>query len=123
MAAEPTSAQQPSTASQAAEPLLEIVIVVSDGALEHVRACLESLRQHPLEAGPMVVHVVDNASTDGTADMILSDFPEVQLQTLPWNSGFCIANNVVLRRATARYVLLLNPVDPVDPLISARCRA
>ena len=63
----------------------------------------------------MVTHVVDNASTDGTAEMIRSEFPEVQLQTLPWNAGFCIANNVVLRRATARYVLLLNPDTEVTP--------
>ena len=63
----------------------------------------------------MVVHVVDNASTDGTAEMIRDEFPEVELQTLPWNAGFCIANNVVLRRATARYVLLLNPDTEVTP--------
>ncbi|MBN1528604.1 MAG: glycosyltransferase family 2 protein [Thermoleophilaceae bacterium] len=89
--------------------MLEIVIVVSDGARDHVRACLESLRRFPLAAGPMVTHVIDNASSDGTAEMIRDEFDEVQLQTLPWNSGFCIANNVVLRRAKARYVLLLNP--------------
>ena len=41
--------------------------------------------------------------------MVRDEFPEVELQTLPWNAGFCIANNVVLRRAKARYVLLLNP--------------
>jgi GT2 family glycosyltransferase len=115
MAAEPTSAQPASTAPQAVQPLLEIVIVVSDGAREHVRACLESLRRHPLEAGPMVTHVVDNASSDGTVEMIRDGYPEIQLQSLPWNAGFCIANNVVLNRATARYVLLLNPDTEVTP--------
>jgi GT2 family glycosyltransferase len=109
MASELTSADASTTAAQPGEPLLEIVIVVSDGARELVRACLESLRRYPLEAGPMAVHVVDNASTDRTAEMIRSEFPEVQLQTLPWNAGFCIANNVVLRHAKAKYVLLLNP--------------
>ena len=52
--------------------------------------------------------MIDNASTDGTPEMVRDEFPEVELQTLPWNAGFCIANNVVLRRAKAR-VLLLNP--------------
>ena len=70
---------------------------------------LESLRRYPLEAGRTAVYVIDNASTDGTPEMVRDEFPEVELQTLPWNAGFCIANNVVLRRAKARYVLLLNP--------------
>jgi GT2 family glycosyltransferase len=110
MAAQPSQGVSPATPyPEPGAPLLEIVIVVSTGAREHVRACLESLRRHPLEAGPTRVHVIDNASTDGTADMVRGDFPEVEVQTLPWNSGFCIANNVVLRRAKARYVLLLNP--------------
>ncbi len=116
MAAEPTTQTDPGPPpATLAEPLLEIVIVVSDGAREHVRACLESLRRHPLAAGPTVVHVVDNASSDGTAPMIAQEFPEVRLHTLPWNAGFCIANNVVLRRSTARYVLVLNPDTEVTP--------
>jgi len=116
MAAEPTSHPQASApAASIAPPLLEIVIVVSDGAREHVRACLESLRRFPLEFGPMVVHVVDNASTDGAPEMIRGEYPEVQLHSLPWNAGFCIANNVVLRQAKARYVLLLNPDTEVTP--------
>ena len=103
MAAEPTTQTDPGPPpAPLTDPLLEIVIVVSDGAREHVRACLQSLRLHPLAAGPTVVHVVDNASSDGTAPMIEQEFPEVRLHTLPWNAGFCIANNVVLRRATAR---------------------
>jgi N-acetylglucosaminyl-diphospho-decaprenol L-rhamnosyltransferase len=116
MAAEPTSGVRPASALvDIPDPLLEIVIVVSTGARDHVRACLESLRRHPLAAGRAVVHVIDNASTDGTPEMIREEFPEVELQTLPWNAGFCIANNVVLRRATARYVLLLNPDTEVTP--------
>jgi N-acetylglucosaminyl-diphospho-decaprenol L-rhamnosyltransferase len=116
MEAERTSEVDPlSPPAQISDPLLEIVIVVSTGAREHVRLCLESLRRHSLEAGPMVVHVVDNASSDGTPEMIRDGFPEVRLQSLPWNAGFCIANNVVLRRATARYVLLLNPDTEVTP--------
>jgi N-acetylglucosaminyl-diphospho-decaprenol L-rhamnosyltransferase len=90
-------------------PLLEIVVVTSTGARDVVRTCLTSLRAHPLKAGPMVVHVVDNASADGTPAMIRDEFPEVVLHELGWNSGFCIANNLVLRQAEAPFVLLLNP--------------
>jgi N-acetylglucosaminyl-diphospho-decaprenol L-rhamnosyltransferase len=61
------------------------------------------------------VHVVDNASTDGTAAMIREEFPWVHLIELDWNAGFCIGNNVAVRDATAPYVLLLNPDTEVHP--------
>jgi GT2 family glycosyltransferase len=92
-----------------ADPLLEIVVVTSTGARDHLRACLRSLEQNPVAVGPSLVRVVDNASEDGTRDMVRSEFPWADLIELDWNSGFCIANNVALRRATAPYVLLLNP--------------
>src|SRR4051812_42955661 len=57
----------------------------------------------------MRVHVVDNASTDGTPQMVRDEFPEVVLHALDWNSGFCVANNVVLTTSRAPFVLLLNP--------------
>jgi N-acetylglucosaminyl-diphospho-decaprenol L-rhamnosyltransferase len=90
-------------------PLLEVVIVSSTGARELLRACLESLRANPPDAGEMVVHVVDNASTDGTPEQVREEFPEVVLHALDWNSGFCVANNIVLRQSRADFVLVLNP--------------
>ena len=92
-----------------APPLLEIVIVSSTGARDVLRACLRSLREHPLTVGEMRVHVVDNASTDGTPEMVRAEFSEVVLHALDWNSGFCVANNVVLRETRADFVLVLNP--------------
>ena len=91
------------------EPLLDIVIVVSAGARALVRDCLRSLGRHPLTAGPARVHLVDNASRDGTVEMVLAEFPEVELYELGRNAGFCVANNVALRQVSAPYVLLLNP--------------
>jgi N-acetylglucosaminyl-diphospho-decaprenol L-rhamnosyltransferase len=96
-------------------PDLEVVIVSSTGALELLRACLRSLRGHPYTGGETLVHVVDNASTDGTPEMVRAEFPEVRLHPLDWNSGFCFANNVVLREVSAPYVLLLNPDTEVYP--------
>ena len=81
----------------------------SDGARELLRDCLQSLRTAPLTIGPMRVHVVDNASPDGTPEMVRDEFPEVVLHALDWNSGFCVANNIVLRESRAAFVLLLNP--------------
>jgi N-acetylglucosaminyl-diphospho-decaprenol L-rhamnosyltransferase len=88
---------------------LDVVIVTSDGALRHIQRCLESLRSAPYTLGPSAVHVVDNASTDGTPELIASEFPEVRLHRLDRNEGFCVANNVVLSRSEAAWVLVLNP--------------
>ena len=100
---------------QPADPLLEIVIVTTTGAHDHVSACLRSLEENPLTTGPSSVHVVDNASIDGTREMIREKFPWVDLIELDWNAGFSIANNVALRRARARYLLLLNPDTVIYP--------
>ena len=89
--------------------LLDVVIVSSTGARELLRACLASLRANPPSSGEMSVHVVDNASTDGTPEMVREEFPEVTLHALDWNSGFCVANNLVLRQSQAPFVLVLNP--------------
>jgi N-acetylglucosaminyl-diphospho-decaprenol L-rhamnosyltransferase len=85
------------------------VVVSSTGARDLLRACLASLRTHPPANGTMEVHVVDNASTDGTPQMVRDEFPEVVLHALDWNSGFTVANNLVLRESHAPFVLLLNP--------------
>jgi N-acetylglucosaminyl-diphospho-decaprenol L-rhamnosyltransferase len=94
---------------------LEIVIVSSTGARELLRACLGSLRENPYGGGPMLVHVVDNASADGTPEMVRDEFPEVRLHALDWNSGFCVANNIALRELQSPYVLVLNPDTEIYP--------
>jgi GT2 family glycosyltransferase len=85
------------------------VIVSSTGARELLHACLASLRANPPASGEMRVHVVDNASADGTPQMVRDEFPEVVLHALDYNSGFCVANNVVLRTTEAPFALVLNP--------------
>jgi N-acetylglucosaminyl-diphospho-decaprenol L-rhamnosyltransferase len=96
-------------------PSLEVVIVSSTGAKELLRDCLLSLRENPYGDGEMRLHVVDNASTDGTPEMVRDEFPEVTLHALDWNSGFCIANNIVLRQLRSPYVLVLNPDTEIYP--------
>lgn len=57
----------------------------------------------------MTVHVVDNASRDGTVEMVRREFPAVALTELGRNLGFAAANNIVLRHSAAPFALLLNP--------------
>jgi N-acetylglucosaminyl-diphospho-decaprenol L-rhamnosyltransferase len=85
------------------------VVVVSYGAAELLRACLLSLRSRDPGDPELAVHVVDNASPDGIPDLVAAEFPEVQLHRLAENAGFSAANNVVLRRPRAPFVLILNP--------------
>lgn len=55
------------------------------------------------------VFVVDNASVDGSAEMVQQVFPQVKLIASPDNLGFSKGNNLAIRKSNAEYVLLLNP--------------
>jgi N-acetylglucosaminyl-diphospho-decaprenol L-rhamnosyltransferase len=84
------------------------VIVVNWNVRDLLRQCLASVRDG---AGSLDVEtiVVDNASTDGSADMVRMEFPEVTLVANDHNPGFAAANNQGLGMARGRYVFLLNP--------------
>ncbi len=55
------------------------------------------------------VWVVDNASRDGSVQMVQARFPEVQVIANERNVGFSKANNQAIRLATGEFILLLNP--------------
>jgi N-acetylglucosaminyl-diphospho-decaprenol L-rhamnosyltransferase len=70
--------------------------------------------QHPVSsiehpASSLEIIVVDNASTDGSVEMVQAEFPGVRLITNAENRGFPAANNQGIAVARGRYVLLLNP--------------
>lgn len=82
------------------------VIIVSFNTKDLTRNCLASLRDQYAEAH---VVVVDNASKDGSAEMVRDEFPEVELITLDRNAGFGGANNIGYERCqNSDYVILLN---------------
>jgi GT2 family glycosyltransferase len=84
------------------------VVIVSYRCEGLLRDCLASLRENP-PGVPMRVIVVDNASGDGTPEMVRREFADVELICQPHNSGFSVANNVGIGRGEAPYVLVLNP--------------
>ena len=90
------------------------VAIVSYRCEGLLRDCLGSLREHP-PSRPMAVHVVDNDSGDGTAEMVEREFPEVRLTRAGTNLGFSAANNIAIRAASAPYVLVLNPDTRITP--------
>lgn len=106
---------------------LDVVIVTAEGAWELVRDCLDSLCAHPPATAHMAVHVVDNASRDGTPDRIRARYPDVNVAALDRNSGFGYASNYGVKRTHAPFVLLLNPdtvlqAGAIDTLLGAFAR-
>ncbi len=96
------------TNAEAREAPLVSVIIVAYRSQELLRACLTSLRSFAPRA-PMLVHVVDNDSGDGTPEMVEREFPEVDVLRAGGNLGFSAANNLAIRRTAGKYVLVLNP--------------
>ena len=80
------------------------VATVNYNAREHLRASLATVRSE----APSEVVVVDNASSDGSAEMVRDDYPWVVLHTNTTNLGYAAAANQAIASCTADYVLLLN---------------
>lgn len=83
------------------------VVVVNWNTREILRECLASISIH-LAGVEHEVIVVDNASSDGSADMVAEDFPAVRLMRNTENTGFAVANNQAMRVASGHWLLLLN---------------
>lgn len=83
------------------------VCVVSYNTRELVDECLMSIFENS-EGITLEVTVVDNGSSDGTAEMVKAQFPQVRLIANDRNLYFTKANNQALRVSHGRYVLILN---------------
>lgn len=107
-------------------PSLDLgIVIVNWNTRDLLRACLRSLvesRSGQPSNFRFEVIVVDNASTDGSAETVRAEFPDVTVIESSTNGGFAYANNLGLHRfgfggkvaASPRYALLLNP-DTVVP--------
>lgn len=86
---------------------VSILIVTYECGAE-ARDCLASIFENTSGVDFEVV-VVDNASGDGTADMVRAEFPQVRLIALEENAGFATGSNLAASAAEGEYLLLLNP--------------
>lgn len=84
------------------------IIVVNYNVQYFLRLCLESLRSASAHLETEII-VVDNASEDGSVDMVRKEFPEVKLIANSENIGFGRASNQGLEMARGKYVLFINP--------------
>jgi N-acetylglucosaminyl-diphospho-decaprenol L-rhamnosyltransferase len=89
------------------------IIIVSYNSSTEIGACLDSLVGHTAPF-PTTITVVDNASSDHTAQMVRERWPSVQVIESPTNVGFSRANNLGIRATSSDYVLLMNP-DTLAP--------
>lgn len=89
------------------------VVVLTYNGRDHVRECLQSLRGQTQDSYEVIV--VDNASSDGTPDIVREEFPEAHLVCSPMNGGWCAGNNLGLTASKAPYAVLLNQDSVVEP--------
>ena len=84
------------------------IVTVSYNGRDYLRRCLRSLLEHTRGLEYEVV-VVDNASQDGSADMVAAEFPSVRLLRRPSNAGLSTALNQGIRLSGGEMTVLLNP--------------
>lgn len=84
------------------------ILIVSYNTRELLRNCLSSIYQET-RGIQFEVTVVDNGSSDSSAEMIRGEFPRVRLIENRKNLGFARANNQAIEESKARYILLFNP--------------
>ena len=97
------------------EKVLDLSIsVVSWNTRELLRSCLKSIYENT-HSIRYETFVVDNASGDGSSEMVKKEFPQVKLIRNEENLGFARANNQVIEKSRGRHLLLLNSDTLVLP--------
>lgn len=94
---------------------LTIIIVNFNGQF-WLKKCLDSLKEYWLDTDRLTtkVVVVDNASSDDSVKIVKQTFKWVEVIRLPENRGFAAGNNVALKQADSKYVMLLNSDTELD---------
>lgn len=92
------------------------ISIVNTSNCAMLRDCLASVYAHQTRYS-FEVQVVDNASTDGSAEMVRREFPQADLVVNERRLGYAANNNINLRKARGRYVMLLNE----DTIVLSGC--
>lgn len=90
------------------------ITICSWNTIDDLRACLQSLKDAKEEASFEVI-VVDNASSDGSPDMVEEEFPEFTLLRQSTNLGFTGGHNLAIKERNGHHVALLNSDTVVHP--------
>src|SRR4051812_16144882 len=93
-------------------PLVSVVVPTWNGS-DLLPECLSSIQGQTYARVETIV--VDDGSSDGTADLVLDQFRSVRLVRLAKNRGFAAAVNAGIRAATGDIIALLNNDAVADP--------
>ncbi|HET8631252.1 MAG TPA: glycosyltransferase family 2 protein [Thermomicrobiales bacterium] len=93
-------------------PRVAVIIPTFDGAA-YLPACLDALRRQTER--DFAVVVVDDGSTDGTADLLAARYPDVRVLRRPANGGLAVACNDGIAATASEYVALLNNDTEPEP--------
>jgi GT2 family glycosyltransferase len=91
------------------------VVIVNYNGAHLLPACLAGLRRQDCPPGTFDIVVVDNASVDGSVDLLARDYPDVRVIASPTNTGFAGGNNLALRSVRTPFVALLNTDAVPEP--------
>jgi GT2 family glycosyltransferase len=93
-------------------PLISVVVLNWNGC-QVVGQCLQSLHEQTYR--PLEIIVVDNASTDGSAEVVRQKFSWVKLVVSKKNLGFGGGNNIGIKACRGRYIMILNNDARLEP--------
>jgi GT2 family glycosyltransferase/lipopolysaccharide/colanic/teichoic acid biosynthesis glycosyltransferase len=84
------------------------IIIVNYNVKEFLQNLIHSIEKASLNLTKEII-IIDNASDDGSVDFIKEKFPQIKLIANSKNLGFGKANNIGLKQAAGKYILLINP--------------
>lgn len=84
------------------------VVIPNCNGIGFLKECLDSVLEQAADTPEYEVLVVDNGSADGSLELLQKSYPQVHVEALPENTGFCHAVNIGLRLSSSPYVILLN---------------
>lgn len=90
------------------------IVIVNWNTREMLRDCL-TLVEDSCHGLTTEINVVDNGSTDGSAEMLRADFPSINLIENPRNLGFAMATNQGILESSGDYVALVNSDTMLTP--------
>ena len=82
------------------------IVIVTWNSKREISKCLNSIKRYPSSV-KYSIWIVDNASTDGTVELLERTYPGVSLIKNSDNEGFSKANNQALKQINSEYILLL----------------
>lgn len=84
------------------------VVIPNYNGIKFLKDCLDALLSQEDGTPEYEILVVDNGSADGSLALLQERYPQVKVEALPENTGFCHAVNVGIRLSASPYIILLN---------------